>query len=43
MRLKKEIDYIRVEPRTKDPGADYKEGKFPKIDEAIRNLKNVKR
>ena len=40
---KKEIDYIWVEPRTKDPGADYKEGKFPKIDEAIRNLKNGKR
>ena len=40
---KKEIDYIWVEPRTKDPGADFKEGKFPKIDEAIRNLKNGKR
>ena len=40
---KKEIDYIWVEPRRKDPGADYKEGKFPKIDEAIRNLKNGKR
>jgi len=40
---KKEIDYIWVEPRTKEPGADYKEGKFPKIDEAIRNLKNGKR
>ena len=40
---KKEIDYIWVEPKTKDPAADYKEGKFPKIDEAIRNLKNGKR
>ena len=40
---KKEIDYIWVEPKTKDPGADYKEGKFPKIDEAIRNLKSGKR
>ena len=40
---KKEIDYIWVEPRTKDPGADYKEGKFPKLDEAIRNAKRGKR
>ena len=40
---KKEIDYIWVEPRTKDPAADYKEGKFPKIDEAIRNAKRGKR
>ena len=40
---KKEIDYIWVEPKTKDPAADYKEGKFPKIDEAIRNAKKGKR
>ena len=40
---KKEIDYIWVEPKTKDPGADYKEGKFPKLDEAIRNAKRGKR
>ena len=40
---KKIIDYIWVEPKTVDPGADYVEGKFPKIDEAIRNLKNGKR
>ena len=40
---KKEIDYILVEHKTKDPAADYKEGKFPKIDEAIRNAKRGKR
>ena len=40
---KKEIDYIWVEPKKKDPAADYKEGKFPKIDEAIRNAKKGKR
>ena len=40
---KKEIDYIWVEPKTVDPGADYKEGKFPKLDEAIRNAKRGKR
>ena len=40
---KKEIDYIWFDPKPKDPGANYKEGKFPKIDEAIRNLKNGKR
>ena len=41
--VKEEIDYIWFEPRTKDPAADYKEGKFPKIDEAIRNAKRGKR
>ena len=40
---KKIIDYIWVEPKIKDPGADYKEGKFPKIDEAIRNAKKGRR
>jgi len=40
---KKIVDYIWVEPKQKDSGADYKEGKFPKIDEAIRNLKAGKR
>ena len=40
---KQAIDYIWVEPQTKDPAADYKEGKFPKIDEAIRNAKRGKR
>ena len=39
---KKIIDYIWVETK-KDPGADYKEGKFPKLDEAIRNAKRGKR
>ena len=40
---KKIIDYIWVESKPKDPGADYKEGKFPKIDEAIRNAKKGRR
>jgi len=40
---KKEIDYIWVEPKTVDPRADYKEGRFPKLDEAIRNAKRGKR
>ena len=40
---KEEITYIWFEPKQKDPGADYKEGKFPKIDESIRNLKKGKR
>ena len=40
---KKIIDYIWVEPKAVDPGADYKEGKFPKLDEAIRNAKRGKR
>ena len=40
---KKIIDYIWVEPKTVDPGADYKEGRFPKLDEAIRNAKRGKR
>jgi len=37
------VDYIWSEPKIKDPGADYKAGKFPKLDETIRNLKNGKR
>ncbi len=40
---KKIIDYIWVESKPKDPGADYKEGRFPKLDEAIRNAKRGKR
>ena len=40
---KKEITYTWDEPRVKDPGADYKPGKFPKLDEAIRNAKRGKR
>ena len=31
------------QPREKDPGADYKPGKFKHLDEAIRNTKNGKR
>ena len=40
---KEAINYIWSEPKIKDPGSDYKPGKFPKLDEAIRNLKNGKR
>ena len=40
---KQAIDYIWVEPQTKDPAADYKEGKFPKLDEAIRTAKKGRR
>ena len=40
---KEEINYIWSEPKIKDPGADYKPGKFPKLDEAIRNAKSGKR
>ena len=40
---KKIIDYIWVEPKAVDSGADYKEGRFPKLDEAIRNAKRGKR
>ena len=36
------VEYIWDEPVKKNPGADYKPGKFPKVDEAIRNLKNKK-
>jgi hypothetical protein len=36
------VEYIWDEPVKKDSGADYKPGKFPKIDEAIRNLKDKK-
>ena len=39
---KKEITYTWSEPRTKDPGADYKPGKFKHLDEAIRNTKTKK-
>ena len=31
------------QPREKDPGADYKPGKFKHLDEAIRNTKNGQR
>ena len=40
---KEEIIYTWSEPKIKDPGSDYKPGKFPKLDETIRNLKNGKR
>ena len=40
---KKIIDYIWTTEPKKDPAADYKEGRFPKLDEAIRNAKNGKR
>ena len=41
---KKIIDYIwDVEPKTVDPGADYKPGKFKHLDQAIRNAKKGRR
>ena len=40
---KKIIDYIWTTEPKKDPAADYKEGRFPKLDEAIRNAKRGKR
>ena len=36
---KEEITYTWSEPRLKDPGADYKPGRFKHLDEAIRNSK----
>ncbi len=38
---KNKIDFVCTS--NKDPAADYVEGKFPKIDEAIRNAKRGKR
>ena len=40
---KESVNYIVPVETKKDSGADYKPGKFPKIDESIRNLKNGKR
>ena len=40
---KEEIIYTWYESRTKEPGADYKPGKFKHLDEAIRNTKKVQR
>jgi hypothetical protein len=40
---KESVNYIAPVETKKDPGADYKEGKFPKLDEAIRNAKRGKR
>jgi hypothetical protein len=37
------VEYIWDEPVKKDAGADYKPGKFPKVDEAIRALKDKKK
>ncbi len=37
---KEEITYTWDEPRRKDPGADYKPGRFKHLDEAIKNSKN---
>ena len=34
-----EVNYYWNEPKEKDPGEGYKPGKFPKLDEAIRNSK----
>ena len=39
---KESVNYIAPVETKKDPGADYKEGKFPKLDEAIRNAKRGK-
>ena len=36
---KREVSYYWNEPKIKDPGADYKPGKFKHLDEAIRNNK----
>ena len=36
---KEEVAYIWNEPKIKDPGADYKPGKFKHLDEAIRNTR----
>ena len=38
---KEEITYTWDEPRTKEPGADYKPGKFKHLDEAIKNSKKI--
>ena len=40
---KEEVTYTWNEPKIKDPGADYKPGRFKHLDEAIRNTKNGKR
>ncbi len=40
---KESVNYIAPVETKKDPAADYKEGRFPKIDEAIRNAKRGKR
>jgi hypothetical protein len=40
---KESVNYIAPVETKKDPGANYKEGRFPKLDEAIRNAKRGKR
>ena len=40
---KESVNYIAPVETKKDPGADYKEGRFPKLDEAILNAKRGKR
>ena len=40
---KESVNYIAPVETKKDPGADYKEGRFPKLDEAIRNAKKGRR
>ena len=39
---KQDVSYYWNDPQPKDPGADYKPGKFKHLDEAIRNNKNKK-
>ena len=40
---KESVNYIAPVETKKDPGANYKEGRFPKLDEAILNAKRGKR
>ena len=40
---KEKITYTWYEPQRKDPGADYKPGRFKHLDEAIKNTKNGQR
>ena len=42
-KVKEVITYTWDQPRRKDPGEDYKPGKFKHLDEAIRNTKNGQR
>ena len=36
---KQDVSYYWNDPQPKDPSAGYKPGKFPKLDEAIKNSK----
>ena len=40
---KQKIEYTWYQPRAKDPGEDYKPGRFKHLDEAIKNSKDNKR